>query len=46
MGMAVSYCLYVLSLREFKKNEEVSRNKRPGEMEIFARVKPPVIQLK
>jgi hypothetical protein len=54
IGMAVAYCHYVLSLREFKKNEEVPRNQRPGEMELLARetllnlarVKPPVNQLK
>ncbi len=54
IGTAVAYCHYVLSLREFKKNEEVPRNQRPGEMELLARetllslarIKPPVNQLK
>ena len=54
IGMAVAYCHYVLSSREFKKNEEVPRNQRPGDMELLARetllnlarVKPPVNQLK
>jgi hypothetical protein len=54
IGTAVAYCQYVLSLREFKKNEETPRNQRPGEMELFARetmldlarIKPPVNQLK
>lgn len=54
IGTAVAYCHYVLSLREFKKNEEVQRNQRPGEMELLARetllnlarIRPPVNQLK
>ncbi|MDO9326451.1 MAG: hypothetical protein Q7T80_15995 [Methanoregula sp.] len=54
IGMAVAYCQYVLSLKEFKKNEAVERNQRPGEMELLARetllrlarIKPPVNQLK
>jgi hypothetical protein len=54
IGAAVAYCHYVLSLREFKKDEVVQRNQRPGEMELLARetmlnlvrIKPPVNQLK
>lgn len=50
IGTCVAYCHYVLSLREFKKDEEVQRNQRPGEMELLARetmhnlarVQPPV----
>lgn len=53
IGMAVAYCHYVLSLREFKKDEEIQKNQRPGEMELLAReillnltrIKPPVHQL-
>ena len=52
--MAVAYCHYVLSLREFKKNENISINQRPGQMELMARetllriarIKPPVNELK
>jgi len=54
LGTAVAYCYYVLSLREFKKNDETVKNHRPGEMELLARelmlnlarVQPPVNQLK
>jgi hypothetical protein len=54
IGTAVAYCQYELSLREFKKDEAVQRNQRPGEMELLAResllnlarIKPPVNQLK
>ncbi len=54
VGMAVAHCHYALSLREFKKDEEMQRNLRPGEMELFARetllnlarVMPPVNSLK
>ena len=54
IGTAVAYCYHMLSLREFKKNEEVQRNQRPGEMELLARetmlnltrLKPPVNELK
>ncbi|MFA6226309.1 MAG: hypothetical protein WC620_09110 [Methanoregula sp.] len=54
IGTAVAYCHLVLSLREFKKNEEVQRNQRPGEMELLARetllnlnrIRLPVNQLK
>jgi len=54
IGLAVAYCQYVLSLREFKKDEAVQRNQRPGEMELLARetllnlarIRPPVNQVK
>ena len=54
IGVAIAYCQYVLSLREFKKDDGVMRNQRPGEMELLARetllnlarLKPPVHQLK
>ena len=54
IGTAVAYCYFVLSLREFKKGEEVDRNQRPGDMELLARetlldlasIRPPVNQLK
>ena len=54
LGTAVAFCYYTLSLREFKKNEEASRNFRPGEMELLARElmlnmareKPPINSLK
>jgi hypothetical protein len=54
LGTAVAYCYYVLSLREFKKDDERAKNHRPGEMELLARelmlnlarVQPPVNQLK
>lgn len=50
LGTAVAFCYYSLSLREFKNNDESSRNHRPGEMELLARelmlslarLKPPV----
>ena len=53
IGTAVAYCYYVLSLREFKKDDESIKNQRPGEMELLARelmlnlarIKPPVNQL-
>jgi hypothetical protein len=38
LGMAVAYCYYTLSLREFRKDDESpAKNLRPGEMELFAR---------
>jgi hypothetical protein len=37
IGSAVAYSYYVLSLREFKKDNESLKNHRPGEMELFAR---------
>ncbi|MFA6331438.1 MAG: hypothetical protein WCX22_00660 [Methanoregula sp.] len=37
LGTTVAYCYYTLSLREFRKEEEASRNFRPGEMELLAR---------
>ncbi len=54
IGTAVAYCYFVLSLREFKKDEAVQRNQRPGDMELLARetmlnlarIKPPVNQLR
>jgi hypothetical protein len=54
IGVAVAYCHFVLSLREFKKDEEVQRNQRPGEMELLARetmhsltrIQPPVNSIK
>lgn len=54
LGMAVAYCYYSLSLREFKKDDETIKNHRPGEMELLARElmlnlarqKPPVNQLR
>jgi hypothetical protein len=50
IGAAVAYCYYVLSLREFRKDDESARNYRPGEMELLARetlltltrIRPPV----
>jgi len=54
LGTVVAYCYYVLSLREFKKDDESSKNHRPGEMELLARelmlslarTKPPVNTLR
>jgi hypothetical protein len=54
IGIAVAYCYYSLSLREFKKDDESFKNHRPGEMELLARelmlnlarLKPPVNQLR
>ncbi len=54
LGTAVAYCYYVLSLREFKKDDESAKNHRPGEMELLARElmlnlarkQPPVNELK
>lgn len=54
IGTSVAYCYYVLSLREFKKDDESARNHRPGEMELLARemmmslaqTKPPINSLK
>ncbi|MDD4137397.1 MAG: hypothetical protein PHT99_05820 [Methanoregula sp.] len=37
LGTVVAYCYYVLSLREFRKDDEASKNHRPGEMELLAR---------
>ena len=37
LGIAVVYCYYSLSLREFKKDDESLKNHRPGEMELLAR---------
>jgi hypothetical protein len=53
LGTAVAHCYYSLSQREFRKDDESSRNHRPGEMELLARelmlnlawVQPPVNQL-
>lgn len=53
IGAAVVNCYYSLSLREFKKDEDSSRNYRPGEMELLARetllnltrLRPPVNNL-
>lgn len=53
IGAAVVNCYHSLSLREFKKDEESSRNYRPGEMELLARetllnltrLRPPVNNL-
>lgn len=53
VGAAVVNCYYSLSLREFKKDEDSSRNYRPGEMELLARetllnltrLRPPVNNL-
>jgi len=54
LGTAVAYCYYVLSLREFKTDDESIKNHRPGEMELLSRelmlnlakVQPPLNQLK
>ena len=54
IGTAVTYCYYVLSLREFKSNDEAAKKHRPGEMELLARElmmklakeQPPVNQLR
>jgi hypothetical protein len=54
IGVVVAYCQYVLSLREFKKEEAIQRNQRPGEMELLARetllnlarIKPQVNELR
>ena len=54
LGTIVAYCYYVLSLREFKKDDESVQNHRPGEMELLARelmlnlarVQPPVNRLR
>lgn len=54
LGTVVAYCYYVLSLREFKKNDESTKNHRPGEMELLARelmlnlarIRPPVNTLR
>ena len=54
LGTAVAYCYYVLSLREFKKDDESIKNHRPGEMELLSRelmlslakAQPPLNQLK
>jgi len=53
LGTAVAHCYYSLSQREFRKDDESSRNHRPGEMELLARelmlnlawVQPPVNHL-
>ncbi|WP_321508312.1 hypothetical protein [uncultured Methanoregula sp.] len=37
LGTAVAYCYYILSLREFKKDDPSSKSHRPGEMELFSR---------
>jgi hypothetical protein len=37
LGTAVAYCYYMLSLREFKRDDESAKNYRPGEMELYAR---------
>jgi hypothetical protein len=54
LGVAVAYCYHVLSLREFKKDDDSTRNFRPGEMELLARelmiklvrTKPPLNTIK
>lgn len=54
LGTVVAHCYYVLSLREFKKDDELVKNHRPGEMELLARelmlnlarIQPPVNSLK
>jgi hypothetical protein len=54
LGTVVAYCYYVLSLREFRKDDDTVRNHRPGEMELLARelmlnlarVRPPVNTLR
>ncbi|MDD1695198.1 MAG: hypothetical protein LUQ71_10785 [Methanoregula sp.] len=54
LGTCVANCYYVLSLREFKKDDDSAKNIRPGEMELFARemmhtiaqTKPPINSLK
>nr|WP_321352243.1 hypothetical protein [uncultured Methanoregula sp.] len=37
LGTAVAYCYYILSLREFKKDDPRSKSHRPGEMELYGR---------
>lgn len=37
VGTAVAYCYYILSLREFKQDDETAKAYRPGEMELLAR---------
>jgi len=37
LGTVVAYCYYILSLQEFRKDDETAKNRRPGEMELFAR---------
>jgi hypothetical protein len=37
LGTVVAYCYYVLSHREFRKDDEATKNYRPGEMELLAR---------
>jgi len=37
IGAAIAYCYQSLSLREFRKDDESSKNYRPGEMELLAR---------
>ena len=37
VGMAVAYCYYALSLREFRSDNESAKSQRPGEMELLAR---------
>ncbi len=37
IGMAVAYCFFMLSLREFRKDDPSSISFRPGEMELLAR---------
>jgi len=54
LGTAVAHCYFVLSQREFRGEDESSRNHRPGEMELLARelmlnlawVQPPVNHLR
>jgi len=53
IGAAIAYCYQSLSLREFRKDDESSKNYRPGEMELLARetlltltrIRPPVNHL-
>ena len=37
IGAAIAYCYQSLSHREFRKDDESSKNYRPGEMELLAR---------
>jgi hypothetical protein len=54
IGTSVAHCYHILSLREFKADDDSSKNLRPGEMELLARekmldlarLKPPLNQLR
>jgi len=37
IGVAVAYCYYTLSLREFRSDDESVKKYRPGEMELLSR---------